>query len=665
MEKEADALLIMSNQVVSKFGETLPKKLVKCGIFSRVIIYTNPQKPNKLSMADQETFVVNYCDKILNDNGIGLSSNDTVYVVNDNFSTLFTLYFNIKQLNYIWIEIVQNLYDMGVNATFEPFPQLYNKYKPFGGLAPFAKACIITHSDKTRELLNDKVVMEWDPSKILKDSTNDTLCAIGDAFDIKNTFFDDIENSAILLKNSFGLLDWKSTNLEKNTIDFAFRSRKMYYAEMDLVALDYYAKEFDSCYIKCHVHDWIDCNEITTIYGPNAKGLPNIPMEFIEGYLRTEGKHFGKTISISTSASSGFDNVIKLGEDFIKTWSYYDQIYVALDLLKLIGRESILCSNNLVSQIALLGMPFAGAITSKNRGKKDTTYICDCLLEESFDPSCIEKGSNAILLNVDKSGSQNIITSTFFYPICCDILNNAGILLNRTMIWVYLQNRNDYDSLVNYSCIFEGKHSNRVLKAYAMPTRIVNNILMEQTRFVTLARLAEEQKRSIAILKKMVLGIEDLREILTNIGSSREYLLHLQYYKKRLLILAGTKDTPGISMPNDVLEIIRSLGLFRFEKKLWFMYAGIIASGATILDAVSSKAEENLESNISYGTHTINVVSKCWKKGNVSSIKVDDVDYSVNNRGLNIVVLNPTTLELIDSIAIDFHTTSEVFVRHS
>lgn len=49
--------------------------------------------------------------------------------------------------------------------------------------------------------------------------------------------------------------------------------------------------------------------------------------------------------------------------------------------------------------------------------------------------------------------------------------------------------------------------------------------------------------------------------------------------------------------------------------------------------------------------------------GNVSNIKVNNVEYSVNHRGLNIVVYDKRIGKIVDSVCFDTHNGLESFIR--
>ena len=57
------------------------------------------------------------------------------------------------------------------------------------------------------------------------------------------------------------------------------------------------------------------------------------------------------------------------------------------------------------------------------------------------------------------------------------------------------------------------------------------------------------------------------------------------------------------------------------------------------------------------------VSSKAWRQGNTSEIKINGVEYSVNQRGINIVIYDKDKHEVWDSIAFDGHDYGLGFMR--
>ncbi|NCA93513.1 hypothetical protein EOM82_09885 [bacterium] len=63
--------------------------------------------------------------------------------------------------------------------------------------------------------------------------------------------------------------------------------------------------------------------------------------------------------------------------------------------------------------------------------------------------------------------------------------------------------------------------------------------------------------------------------------------------------------------------------------------------------------------------NTISVTSAALNVGNISEIFFNEMNYAVNNRGLNIVVINNNSNKVIDSVCIDTHIYPYKFYRHT
>lgn len=59
----------------------------------------------------------------------------------------------------------------------------------------------------------------------------------------------------------------------------------------------------------------------------------------------------------------------------------------------------------------------------------------------------------------------------------------------------------------------------------------------------------------------------------------------------------------------------------------------------------------------------IDIISAGYDKGNKSSIKIDDTEYSCNRRGLNVAVFNYRTLTLIDKFYCDTYSDQFLTIR--
>ena len=125
----------------------------------------------------------------------------------------------------------------------------------------------------------------------------------------------------------------------------------------------------------------------------------------------------------------------------------------------------------------------------------------------------------------------------------------------------------------------------------------------------------------------------------------------------------AVKDTPGTLMPDNVLNELHNIGFSALTRDLWKMYVGVINNGIEVFNKSSGSAEQPVVFVYEMNDLTLSVESHAWKGQNVAKIIVNDVDYSVNMRGLNIVVVDSATGTVLDSIAYDSHYEKKNFVH--
>lgn len=139
------------------------------------------------------------------------------------------------------------------------------------------------------------------------------------------------------------------------------------------------------------------------------------------------------------------------------------------------------------------------------------------------------------------------------------------------------------------------------------------------------------------------------QQIKNNLNFMLEYLNAL--FNENYLILFSVCDDSGTSFTSEIKEKWTQLG---FEKDIEFQksYIGVI-------NGLECVYEESSDYNLLYNDFLdglfIHVESAGFQAGSFSSIKINDVEYSKNMRGLNIVVFDKRRNIVIDSITFDFY----------
>lgn len=160
----------------------------------------------------------------------------------------------------------------------------------------------------------------------------------------------------------------------------------------------------------------------------------------------------------------------------------------------------------------------------------------------------------------------------------------------------------------------------------------------------------------------MEIDKQSIEKHLINTVDFAEYVNIISRLTCNYVIIISIKDTPGDKLSDDIINKIHEMGFCHFSKKLWMMYIGVIINGTVIVDKSGEKAEEPL--NFSMDKPAVSVCSMSWRNGNRSEISINYVDYSLNKRGINIVVYDSQNNRLVDSVNFDAHEKSSgVFTR--
>ncbi len=116
------------------------------------------------------------------------------------------------------------------------------------------------------------------------------------------------------------------------------------------------------------------------------------------------------------------------------------------------------------------------------------------------------------------------------------------------------------------------------------------------------------------------------------------------------------KDIQGYSMLQEEADALQSLGFDQAAVLLnheYHSFIGIWSAGEVIYQCVGG--DEAITYGKDINAHYVYAKSATLNTGNTGDICIDDVQYSVNGRGFNIVTINNEGFKLIDSIAYDVH----------
>lgn len=144
--------------------------------------------------------------------------------------------------------------------------------------------------------------------------------------------------------------------------------------------------------------------------------------------------------------------------------------------------------------------------------------------------------------------------------------------------------------------------------------------------------------------------IKALRE---NLDESGLYLyLNELVEDENYIIFLSVKDEAANSLDEKARESFAALGLTELSQlEFRDSYVGIIDGGEILVEKRSHEEGTLRAEYFEYG-----VVSGGADSGDISSIMIDGIEYSLNSRGMNIVVYNKVTKLIVDTITFDTYS---------
>ena len=214
----------------------------------------------------------------------------------------------------------------------------------------------------------------------------------------------------------------------------------------------------------------------------------------------------------------------------------------------------------------------------------------------------------------------------------------------------------DFDSKIDYNKVYEildahrAKAINWLKKALAAPKKPV------MSEYDIMRGLLAEQETKINNLKDLILAMTtNINEEISDKTDLLEYLDCLKDELDKNLVIIAVKDTPGLALNSLVSEGLQALGLKTdLKAKHSHSYIAVINSGKVVYEKLGQDNQPTIY-NGQIGSNSVYVTSRVYTNGNEAIIRINDKDYSINSRGLNIVIYNKDEHKLVDSVVFDTH----------
>ncbi len=136
-----------------------------------------------------------------------------------------------------------------------------------------------------------------------------------------------------------------------------------------------------------------------------------------------------------------------------------------------------------------------------------------------------------------------------------------------------------------------------------------------------------------------------------------QYLYELKKLTNKIVIIS-VKDNAGYWLDNQINDKLQDLGLkVNLCGKQMVGYAAIIDNHGVVFEEVSENGG-NITCSSRIDNNNFYVYSAPFNNNNECIISINEIDYSTNSRGLNIVVWDKAMHEVEDSVAFDTHVSS-------
>ena len=132
------------------------------------------------------------------------------------------------------------------------------------------------------------------------------------------------------------------------------------------------------------------------------------------------------------------------------------------------------------------------------------------------------------------------------------------------------------------------------------------------------------------------------------------YLDNLSNNLKNRIVVISAKDTPGMAINQELQNKLQNIGVkTKLTDKHWCGYCAIIKNGKSLKEKCAYDKTVSLK--LDDVCLSIFATSSPLNAENNSSVRVNSTEYSVNSRGLNIVVIDNITGKVVDSVSFDTH----------
>ena len=119
-------------------------------------------------------------------------------------------------------------------------------------------------------------------------------------------------------------------------------------------------------------------------------------------------------------------------------------------------------------------------------------------------------------------------------------------------------------------------------------------------------------------------------------------------------VILSVKDEVATGLNSNIINLFRQIGFNKIDDiKPRGSYLAMFSKGNVIVEETDNQLLEQ-EGSLDNGTNYY-IESAGFSIGNISSIKLNKKEYSVNKRGMNIVVYDTSKDSVVDSVCFDIY----------
>jgi len=211
----------------------------------------------------------------------------------------------------------------------------------------------------------------------------------------------------------------------------------------------------------------------------------------------------------------------------------------------------------------------------------------------------------------------------------------------------------------NWTVLKDYKENNAQLEEFkeiALKQKVVVNTRFEGRIFTLIDRGIidfgyevydpEVQYEEVFVNRPVLYRLGDV----TGADSLQVFMKEVDKLNNYILIIAA-KDDASYALTPEIVTCMQDSGLeFSLPGKFQYAYLAVIEDGNVIYEHTD---EDRISFEEMIAGHRISAISAGFEKGNIASIKVNGREFSMDERGLNFVLLDKQTGEIIDSVRVD------------